>query len=335
MKKAAKKAVKKVSSTPAKIAVKKVNPAKKSEMGLFARFWRVLTPSFLTDLGTQKSQGKSWGFWFLSNLFLVLVPVIAFFAFSGSFFAEFPENLVDKIPSSEEIVLDNGETFNVKSLIRNFELTLDKNGKLSSKNIPDPLIIVGSEDNGAAYTSFKSVPDNFAEFAFVMDTKGTLYLENQDKNFASYFYFLQDKAIIHDGRKGETQEVIYKDLIKDMEISELPKTFNFESLKGSRKFMASFVAGIVVVLSFFLYLFLAIFRLVNALFWALVFWAIGAIAQVKNWDFEKSFMAMLHFSFISMIFVPLAFIFDIAVIWYAFIVFGILFGMNFWEMEKK
>jgi hypothetical protein len=36
-----------------------------------------------------------------------------------------------------------------------------------------------------------------------------------------------------------------------------------------------------------------------------------------------------------MLFVPLAFIFNVSVFWYAFAVFGILFGMNFWEMEKK
>lgn len=317
--------------------VKKINPAKSSsEMGLFSRFWRVFTPTFLTKLGVQKSQGKSWGFWFLSNFFLILIPTIAFFIFLGPFLAGFPNNALNEIPNDTSITIDNGQSYNVKSLIKNFELNLSADGKLTSKNIPDPLIFVGNEsdETGSFYTSLENLESNSAKFAFVLDTKNVLDIENSGKNFGSYLYILGDGALIFDGSKNKMQFIDYKDIVATQENSEFPKTINYKNLKGIKSFLWAFATVFILIMMIFIYLFLSVARLVNALFWALIFWAIGAIAQVKNWNFEKSFMAMLHFSFVTMLLVPLAFLFD-SVFIYAFILLGILFGMNFWEMEKK
>ena len=79
---ATKKAIVKKKTTAKKVTkktvVKKINPAasrkavaksktQTKQLGLFARFIAVFTPSFLERLNNQESQGKSWGFWFLSN----------------------------------------------------------------------------------------------------------------------------------------------------------------------------------------------------------------------------------------------------------------------------
>ncbi len=321
-----------------KTAIKK--PAKKSEMGLWSRFWRVFTPTFLTKLGQQKSQGKSWGFWFLSNFLLVLVPAVAsLIFFNFSFFADFPNNLIEKIPVDAQIQLETGETYNVHDLIDNFELSIDSSGKLSSKNMPDPLIMTSTKgENGdelAFYTNFDNINENKVDGVLALDTKDVLGLDNLDKNFANFAYIMSDKIIMYDGRKHKTQAMPFKEIFQNEEVTDFPKIINKESLKEVKPFLKVFLTSMVIMMAIGFYIFLAIFRLINALFWALIFWAVGAIAQVKNWDFEKSFMAMLHFSFVSMLFLPLAFVFNLSVFSYAAIVFAILFGMNFWEMEKK
>ena len=311
---------------------------KPSDMGLFSRFLLVFTPSFLEKLGNQKFQGKSWGFWFLSNFFFIFILGIAFFISQSIFFADFPNNLIDKIPDNQKIQLDSGELYNVKKIIRNFELSLNSEGKLSSQNIPDPLIFVaneGKEMGFKAYTELNQVNEKSAEFVFIIDTKNSLELKNSKKHFENFIYILSDEAIFYDGRKNKSQTIIYKEIISEFENSTFPKTLDYNYLIQSKPFFVNFAISVFGTLMFILYFFLTIIRLINAVFWALVFWAIGAVFNIKNWDFEKSFIAMLHFSFITMLFLPMAFILDVKVFWYSFIVFGLLFGMNFWHIKNK
>ncbi len=338
-KKTAKNSVKK--STTKSVVTKKIvkkNPAKKSGMSIWSRFWRVFTPTFLQKLGQEKSAGKSWGFWFLSNFILVLVPVVLFFIFQSYFIAAFPENLIKQIPETASITLDSGDSYMVKDLIKNAEFILDASGSLTTKNIPDPLVLAGNKKGknsnlNEAYSSLVNVEP--ADFAIILDTKNSLDFNEVKEKFASYFYITKDKAIVNDAEKRDYKEIPYKAMIADQEITDFPKTFNYHSLAKMRPFLASFLTIMVLMMAVVMYIFLAIFRLINVLFWALIFWAIGLIVRIKNWDFDKAVQAMLHFSFVSMLFVPLAFIFNMSVFSYAAILFAILFGMNFWEMEKK
>ncbi len=327
--------------TPVKKVVKKQNSAKKSvEMGVWSRFWRVFTPSFLKKLSSEESTGKSWGFWFLSNFLLAFVPVIIGVLFINfSFFSNFPESMIKNIPNDAEITLDNGQSYNLKNILNNFELKLYASGKLVTKNIPDPLVIKVSQtrpqnDELFFYTTLDNLSLKGSDGVVVLDTKQELIdPDNFPRNFSNFTYFLKDRFITSDPKTQEIKEIPYKALIADKEVSKFPLIFNKESLKDMAPFLKTFLVATLIGIGTFLFFFFAILRLINVVFWALVFWLIGAIVRVKDWNFDKSFRALLHFSFISMLFVPLAFIFDISVFWYAFAVFGIFFGMNFWEMK--
>jgi hypothetical protein len=303
------------------------------QLGLFARFIAVFTPSFLERLNNQESQGKSWGFWFLSNFLFILLISIVFFISQSIFFSNFPNKLVDKIPDNQVIQLDDGTSFNIKKLIKDFSLSVDSKYILSSKNIPDPFVIIVNKDTTNFYTNLEDIDENFAEFVFVLDTKNQLNLQNSKKEFNNFIYILNDKTVFFDGQKNKLQIIEYNKLADGNMV--FPQTINFDSLFLAKPFLQTFIFVIFGIVMFLLYLFLSIARLINAVLWAIVFWTIGAIANVKNWDFEKSFIAMLHFSFVTMLFTPLALVLDLTIFWYSFALFGILFGMNFWNMKNK
>ena len=319
--------------TKNKTITKKKTVKKIKELGLFTRFISIFTPSFLKKLNSQEKHGKSWGFWFLSNLVLIILITIPFFIWQSSFFQNFPNQLVDKI-DDEQIVLDNGEMFDIKSLIKNFNISLGKDGTITSRNMPDPIVITTEKNSLDFYSSLENI-NNFAEFALIFDSKNILDLDNYETNFQNYIYILKDKIVIYDKEKGKTEVLEYKHFIEKSKNSTFPINLNYQSFVEATPFIKTFTITIFLFSMTLFYLFLVIIRLINAAFWALIFWGIGSIAEMEQWNFEKSFLAMLHFSFITMFFVPIAFILNISVFLYSLIVLSLLFGMNFWNIKNN
>jgi len=119
--------------------------------------------------------------------------------------------------------LDTGETYNVKSLIKNAKFTLTADGKLSSQNTPDPLVLIGGDDEESkALTNLNSV--NSADSALILDTKNKLSLDEIKQKFASYVYLAREGAVMYDARKRETRELHYKAILADMEVNQFPIT---------------------------------------------------------------------------------------------------------------
>ena len=308
-------------------------------LGFWRRFLAVFTPTFISRLMQDKSADKSWGFWFLSTLILLAIPSVIFSVFAMILLANFPSSTVDFIPAEEtSFELPTGEQYDFNTILKEFELTLDENYELQTKNIPDPLImIINEEDEDTIFVNtIDEIDPSVAEAVFVIDTKNRLVTLDDSENFSDVLFLLHNKFIMKSSDEGKTEIVTYKDLFEGNDVinSPLPFTFNLASLSEASGVITQVFFMVFLFLLGFAYVFLAGFRLVSALFWALVFWALGAIVGIKKWDFEKSFMAMLHFSFVTLLLFPLGIILGLSFFWSAFVILVLLFGANFYEIKR-
>ena len=311
---------------------------KESSLGFWERFPAVFTPNFLDRLEKEKEDGKSWGFWFLSNLFLVLIPFIVISVGACILLSAFPDNAVEKIPADASIEIADGSTHNVKEMVENFSFAINENFELETANVPDPLMfyVVDTEEEGNNLVFVDSVEElnEGADFVFVLDTKERNTDIESIGNFKNAFYLLHDRLVTTDQGDANIETVRFVDSIGGDSDAVFPMTLDLETIANSSSIIKSIVFTIIGVLFVLAYLFFAVFRLVSALFWALLFWVVGIIAKIKDWSFEKSFMAMLHYSFVTMLLCPLGMILGLSPFWSAAIMLGVLFGMNFYHMKK-
>jgi len=309
-------------------------------LGFWRRFLAVFTPTFLSKLGQDKSADKSWGFWFLSTFFLLAFPVIIVCIFGMMFLSDFPSNAINLIPTEEtSFELPDGNQYNLKTILQDFELTIDENYELQTKNIPDPLIFSVEEESEELIfvNAIDEIDETTAEAVVVIDTKGELVTLEDIDLFPNVFFLLHDKFIMKNAEEGKTEIVTFKDMFEkeDAIESPLPFTLNLDVITQQKGAISKIFFFFLLFFTGLAYVVLAGFRLISALFWALVFWAIGAIAQIKDWNFEKSFMAMLHFSFVTMLLFPLGAMLGLSLFWNAFIILALLFGANFYEMKRR
>jgi len=309
-------------------------------LGLWRRFFAVFTPTFLLRLQQNKTNDASWGFWFLSNFFLLLIPAIIAGIGGTILLAGFPNNALDAIPADITFELPNGEQYNVKTLVQNAELTIDENFELQTTNIPDPMILAVNEETEVVtfVNTIDEIDVSDTDIVVAIDTKERLVTLEDSEKFPNAILLLHDKFIAKDANKSKTEILTFQDFFskvdKETKESIFPFTLNLDAIAGAKGAINDIFFAILAVAFGLFYLVLAGFRLVSALFWALIFWAVGSIAKVKNWNFEKSFMAMLHFSFITLLLFPLSLIIGLSLFWSTLIILGLLFGMNFYEMKR-
>ncbi len=315
-------------------------------LGFWRRFLAVFTPSFLLRLEQTKSTGKSWGFWFLSIFLLLLIPTIGVGIGGSILLSHFPDNALNAIPANTTFELPDGTTHDVKTIISDFEVTLDENFELTTKNIPDPMILVVSEEENddeseetTFVSSFEEIDETTADMVFVLDTKERFVTLEDSENFENAIFVLHDKFIAKTEENGKTEIISFQDIFsKAQEEGEkftLPYTLNIDSFSELKEVLSGIFFVLIAIVFGIAYLFLAGFRLISVLFWTLIFWAIGAIAKVKEWNFEKSFMAMLHFSFVTLLLFPLGVMLGLSMFLSTFILLALLFGMNFYTLKKK
>ncbi len=314
---------------------------KTKPLGFWRRFLAVFTPTFLSKLAQDKSANKSWGFWFLSTFFLLAFPVIIVCVLGMVFLSDFPSNAINLIPTTEEtsFELPDGNQYDLKTILQNFEITIDENFELQTKNIPDPLIAVFNEESEEVVfvNTIDEIDQTTTDAVILIDTKNRLVTLEDLEKFPNAFFLLHDKFIIKSAEEAKTEIITFKDMFEGENAIEspLPFTLNLNVIAQQKDLITKIFFVMLLFFTGFAYVVLAGFRLVSALFWALVFWAIGAIAQIKDWDFEKSFMAMLHFSFVTMLLFPLGAILGLSLFWNAFIILALLFGANFYEMKRR
>ena len=84
-----------------------------------------------------------------------------------------------------------------------------------------------------------------------------------------------------------------------------------------------------------IYIWLVLFRLVSALFWALIFWVVGSVLNIKRWDYGTSYLAVMNFYAIVLIIESFLFYVWQIPPFSTFIIFAILFGLNFWHLKNN
>ncbi len=312
---------------------------KTKPLGFWHRFIAVFTPSFISKLMQDKSGDKSWRFWFLSTFFLLAIPTIIISIFAVIFLSYFPSSALNLISAEKTAFeLPNGEKYDFKTIFQNFKITLDKNYELQTKNIPDPLILaIDSESDEVVFVNaIDEIDEATTSAVIVIDTKEQSVSLDDVEDFQNVFFLLHDKFIIKDSDEKKTEIVVFKDIFEkeDPEIS-LPFTLNLNTISEAKDLIIKIFFFFLLFFMGVTYVILAGFRLISALFWALIFWAVGAVAEIKDWNFEKSFMTMLHFSFITMLLFPIGALLGLSMFWNALVILLLLFGANFYEMKRN
>ncbi len=308
---------------------------KNKSLGLWRRFIIVFTPTFLSRLNKEKSSGKSWGFLFLSTFLLIIIPTITLSILATIMLSSFPHSLIEKISTEKSFELPNGEQYDMKTILQDFEFTIDKNFKIQTKNIPDPMIVaIDKESEEPVFVNaINEIDEATTSTVIVINTKEPMISSQDAEIFENAFFLLEDKVLIKDQNNRKTEILTFEEIFADAEESPLPLTVNIENIENSKGIIAKiFFTTLAIVFCVTCAVIIA-FNLIAALVWALLFWGIGALVKIKDWDFEKSFMAMLHFSFITLLLFPLGIILNIP--FFCLIILTLLFGMNFYEMKRK
>jgi len=301
---------------------------KPKPLTLWSRFIHIVRPDFVQRLNTDNSTNKSWGFWFLSNFLVIAILTIGIGIFTKPYVDNFPNNIVDTIPAETVIQADNQANISVQDLIRNFEIELHDN-QLTLTNIPDPAVIVFDEDTETA--TLKDSARDISKYApvIIIDTKGDKFDPNVATNFDQGAFLFGDQIIIREGKKAETTTIYFADIGENF-------VLNYDIIKnhsGDLKYTIFY--WVLGLLALFGYLFLAGVRLLSALLWGLLFWGIGSLIQIKDWTFEKSLMAVLHFMLLTLIVFITIFLTGADIPGHALILLVLLFGMNFWHIKHS
>ena len=122
-------------------------------LGFWRRFIAIFSPTFLLRLNKEKKEGKSWGFWFLSNFFIVLIPAIILAITGSIFLSDFPGNAIDKIPDEQIFQLSDDTEYSVKDLLQNFEFSITDTLELTTNNVPDPFIVSTTAAGDTLFTT--------------------------------------------------------------------------------------------------------------------------------------------------------------------------------------
>ncbi len=306
-------------------------------IGLWHRFIAVFTPTFLFQLNQEKTHGKSWGFLFLSTFFLLAVPAIIIGIWASTFLSNFPTSAINLIPENVAFEVPSGEKYDIKTIVKDFELTFDENFEAQTNNLPDPMIMaIDAETEEPVFvSSIDEIDEDTTAAVFVIDTKERNVSLEDIQNFPNVLFLLHDKFIVKNQNDKKTEIIMFKDIFSDIEGSEspLPFTLNIDIISGAKGVLKSILWVTLSILLGIFYFLLIGFRLFASLLWGLLFWGIGAIVKIKDWDFERSFIAMLHFTFVGLLLLPLGIILGIKM--FCLIVFVLLFGANFYEIKQR
>lgn len=304
-----------------------------TELGFWERFYQIFSPKFLSKLMANRDMsGKSWGFWFLSNTILAIIPVIIGF-FAINYWAPKLPALMESEMTEKTFQIPGEETeTNVLEFVKNIELKIEGED-LTVTGVPDPLalgLIEGQEQ------ALVITPENIEaiDFMFVLDTKNELNITEEIlRQKRGGIIVNQKTAKIWDSEKGELTDMIFSEITTEL---DAPIIIDWEIFKnGFIEFLPDAAKIFLIIFGIALWFFFAIARLLNVLFWTLAWWGIGAIFKIKNLTFEKTFETLLHFGFITLILAPVGLFAFGSVFFWNLLVLGCLFGMNFFQIKNE
>jgi hypothetical protein len=192
--------------------------------------------------------------------------------------------------------------------IPDFEIQLE-NGKLSIDKLEQPFFW---EDENAV---------------FVVDIEKKSFDESVLDKYQQGFYLTADKFV---GKKNqfETQEFAFSEIEENFSFSRTDAQNWLDENRGTIKTIISIATFIGLWFVF------AIWRLLTALWWALMFWVVGLIAGIKGWNFGSAYLAVLNLYFIPLAVEWTLLLGGISIPFSTLLLFGIMFGMNFWSMKE-
>lgn len=229
----------------------------------FIDIWKL---DFLTKfLAGEKNDNKTTiGFWIVSN-FLIVMLFVGSFMFS---LMSIPGELVDYIE---------------KNIPDNARITVT-DGQLITENIDEPFFReIDANNEGISYDK---------KIAIIIDTYSETYDITSLDEYESGVIVLGDR--IYTKNNTELNHVL---------LADVPNfSFSKEDLVVfiDKYFSFIFITFLTVFIGGFIFLYLAVFRLLSAFWWALMLFAIMQIFDVKE-SYMTAYKAVLNFYFIPMI----------------------------------
>lgn len=194
--------------------------------------------------------------------------------------------------------------------IPEFEFTLE-NGQLST-NLPEPYVIEEANQG-----------------IFVLDTQETTYDESVLQSYPAGAFINSEKAVIKEST-AEYQTIYFAEFAELEGTLDKQQTLAFwEEIKPQVYFWIWILAGVGI------WLFLCVFRMITAIWWAFIFWAIGSMFKIPQWSFGNSYLAVLNFYIIPLVIEFALLIWGINIPFSTFIILGIIFGLNFNKAQQK
>lgn len=181
-----------------------------------------------------------------------------------------------------------------------------------STTLPEPYIVYQDE-----------------EFLAVIDTQQVEYTEAILANYAVGVLITADKMIVREDT-GEYRSFNFSEAEEDFKFTKA----DFESGYYSAKSMlVAFGVGIAFVSIWF---WLCLLRLISSAWWALIFWGVGRMLKVPHWTYGKSYLSVLNFYVVPLVFETLLLVLAIGILPFStLLVLALVFGLNFYSFKPQ
>ncbi|PID51843.1 MAG: hypothetical protein CR972_05050 [Candidatus Moraniibacteriota bacterium] len=268
---------------------------------VFQRFVDIWKMDFLAKFvsGEGKDTKITIYFWFVSNFFLVIVFVCSFCFYSIGFKSAITTWISENVPENAKISVSKGQ--------------------LSTENIDEPFFREIKAENTENSDYNESV-------AFLIDT----HLQSYD--IALLDEYVGAVVILHDRVYIKDDSDIRHILFSDVPDFSLTKQQAFELIKKKYIWVVVFLTFFVFIVLFIVY---AGFRLISALWWALMLWICSRMFDLPL-TFEISYKAILNFYFIPAIVAFVISMFGVSMsIFVTTLIFLLIFVGNFIWMKRN
>ena len=180
-------------------------------------------------------------------------------------------------------------------------------GKLSIDGINEPIYYASKDGN-----------------IFVVDTKGVKYDESVLNDFKTGVFVSATKIF---NKKDSVKTEQY-----DISQAKTNGTITENDIQNEKVIAEIILIAMIVG---FAWIYLNILRLAGGLWWALIFLILGKIMKVENIKFSKVYFSVLNFYIIPLILSLALMFFGINIPFFTFIIFLVLFIVNYVELNKN
>lgn len=181
-----------------------------------------------------------------------------------------------------------------------------------STNLPEPYIIYEDE-----------------EFLAVIDTQQREYREEILANYSGGILVTAEKVVVRENT-GE---------YRSFNFSKVEDNFSFTKADlemGYYKTKPTLLGTGIGMVFAALWFWLCLLRLISSAWWALIFWGIGLLSKVNGWTYGKSYLSVLNFYVIPLVFESLLLMLGIGVLPFStLMVFLLIFGLNFYSFKAQ